>query len=217
MMPDKLNEFLELRREMVENQLARRGITDRRVLAAMLEIPREKFIPAELREFAYNDCPLPIGFGQTISQPYVVAYMCQLLELTGVETGLDIGTGSGYQAAVLGKLSRAVISIERINQLGKRAKQLLRELGYPNIRVILSDGNRGYQTIAPYDAIISAATVRQIPKSWKNQLADNGRIIAPVFAKNSQNLIRVTRQADKFLDENFGHVEFVPLIKGIFS
>lgn len=204
-----------IKKEMVENQLVRRGITDQRVLAAMLEIPREKFVPAELREFAYNDCPLPIGFGQTISQPYIVAYMCQLLELTGVETVLDIGTGSGYQAAVLGQLARAIISIERINQLGKAAKQLLQELGYSNIRVIISDGNRGYQAVAPYNAIISAATVRRIPKSWKNQLADNGRIIAPVFAKNSQNLILVTRQGNKFLDENFGRVEFVPLIKGI--
>lgn len=198
---------------MVKFQLQGRDIYDERVLKAMSLVPREKFVPSEYQESAYFDGPVPIGFNQTISQPYVVALMCQLLELKGNEKVLDIGTGSGYQAAILSFLAKEVISIERIPQLAKRAESVLKKLGCRNVKVIVGDGNRGFSDEAPFDAIVCAAATRNVPEAWKEQLTDGGRLVFPQETGWAQELVRLTKRGKRFLKENFGGVAFVPLIK----
>lgn len=197
---------------MVEEQLRQRGISDERVLAAMGEVPREKFVPVELRDHAYDDCPLPIGFGQTISQPYVVALACQLLELNGREKVLDVGTGSGYAAAVLSRLCQKVISVEVIPELAEEARKALAALDYSNVTVATSDGKAGWPTEAPFAAINSAAASSEIPLAWKGQLADGGRIVLPLSGGLGQELVKVTKRGNIFTAETFGGVVFVPLV-----
>jgi protein-L-isoaspartate(D-aspartate) O-methyltransferase len=197
---------------MVETQIAARGIRDPRVLEAMREVPRHSFIPADLASAAYHDRPLPIGHGQTISQPYIVAMMTELLELRSHDRVLEIGTGSGYQAAILAHLSAEVISIERIEPVAEKARKLLADLGIDKITVIVGDGTEGYPPRAPYDGIIITASTPEIPPPLIEQLADNGRLVAPVGGRDLQELVRLVRQGDRIVRESYGGVMFVPLI-----
>jgi protein-L-isoaspartate(D-aspartate) O-methyltransferase len=200
------------REDMVENQLARRGIKDKRVLDAMRQVPRHVFIPEDMRSLAYCDGPLPIGHEQTISQPYIVALMTELLELTGQEKVLELGTGSGYQAAILSRLARQVYSIERLAALAQRAENILAELGCDNVVVRVGDGTLGWPEHSPYEAIIVTAAAPDIPKPLTEQLADGGRLVAPVGSRWSQVLIKVKRQGDLLIRERLTAVAFVPLV-----
>lgn len=202
----------KLRRDMVEYHLRRRGVKDERVLQAFLKIPRHKFVQPQDLWQAYEDYPLPIGFGQTISQPYMVAIMTELLELKGNERVLEIGTGSGYQAAILAELAHEVVTIERIPELARRAEQILRELGYTNVKVVIGDGSKGYLNDAPYDGIVVTAAAPNVPEVLLQQLKDGGRLVIPVGTQSLQELVRVIRQGDHFKRQNFGSCMFVPLI-----
>jgi protein-L-isoaspartate(D-aspartate) O-methyltransferase len=198
---------------MVDRQIAARGVADERVLEAMRRAPREAFVPPELRDFAYEDRPLPIGEGQTISQPYIVALMCEALELPGAARVLEIGTGSGYAAAVLAELAAEVVTIERHRTLADRARELLTELGYDNVEVICADGTRGWPPRAPYDGIVVAAGGPEVPASLREQLAVGGRLIIPVGPVRLQRLVRVTRTGQReWREEELGEVRFVPLV-----
>jgi protein-L-isoaspartate(D-aspartate) O-methyltransferase len=199
------------RHRMVAEQLVHRGITDPRVLQAMKEVPRHRFVPEEFQEKAYADGPLPIGEDQTISQPFVVALMTQLLALKGEETILEIGTGSGYQAAVLGKLARLVYTIERHDSLAQRAAQILYELDYTNLVVMTGDGSRGLLAHAPFDGIIVTAATPRVPPLLLDQLADGGRLILPTGGEKGQMLERWTRDGDHHHREEITPVAFVPL------
>ena len=192
------------RNNMVTKQLMARGITDPAVLAAMGRIPRERFLPDSLENQAYEDGPVPIGKGQTISQPYIVAYMTEALELTGQEKILEIGTGSGYQAAILAELSKTVYTVERIGALLERAKELLSELGYDNIQFKLDDGTLGWKENAPYDAIIVTAAAPHIPEPLYEQMADGGRLVIPVGDRIGQELIKITRNGERVPPESPG-------------
>lgn len=205
--------FKKKRRQMVEKQLKNRNITDQRVLEAMAKVPRHKFVPKEVKSSAYADHPLSIGHNQTISQPYVVALMCQLLELTGNEKVLDIGAGSGYQSAVLSHLAKKVIAVEVIPELAESAQKKLEKLGYNNVKVIINDGRKGAADHAPFDGIKSAAASKDIPKAWKKQLKIGGRIVLPLKEILGQKLVRITKTESGFEKEDFGGVMFVPLVK----
>jgi protein-L-isoaspartate(D-aspartate) O-methyltransferase len=200
------------RLQMVERSIALRGVHDRRVLAAMAEVPRHVFVPEALAEFAYDDTPLDIGQGQTISQPYIVALMCQALDLQPTDRILEIGTGSGYAAAVLAHLGAEVQTIERHEALATVASERLIRLGYQNVHVHCEDGTRGWPEGAPYDAIVVAAAAPRVPEPLMAQLAEGGRLVIPVGDAASQTLIRVTRQAGRFRREDLGDVRFVPLV-----
>jgi protein-L-isoaspartate(D-aspartate) O-methyltransferase len=204
-------DYEEGRRLMVEHQLRRRGIGDRRVLEAFESVPRHLFVPEELRRSAYNDLPLPIGFKQTISQPFIVAYMTQALGLTGAERVLEVGTGSGYQAAILASLAREVHTVELIPALADRATATLAELGITNVFVHLGDGSQGWIEAAPYDAIIVAAAGSRVPKPLLDQLAPHGRMILPVGAGKAQELEFWRRDGNSFSHETLLPVAFVPL------
>ena len=197
---------------MVEGQIARRGITSPRILEAFLDTPRHLFIPKIQHRFAYEDGPLPIGKGQTISQPYIVAYMTERLNLGGEERVLEIGTGSGYQAAILGKLAAEVHTVERHPSLAKSAAQLLADLGYENIQVHLGDGTRGLLDFAPYDAIMVTAAAPDVPDPLLDQLADGGRLIMPVGGRGGQILHLYQRRGEEIIRDNLTPVAFVPLI-----
>jgi protein-L-isoaspartate(D-aspartate) O-methyltransferase len=197
---------------MVEHQLRRRGIKDPRVLSAMERVPRHRFLPHADEPGAYNDYPLPIGDGQTISQPYMVALMTEALRLNGDERVLEIGTGSGYQAAILAELSGEVYSIERFATLGERASSLLADLGYHGVTVLVGDGSSGYPEKAPYDRIIVTAACPKIADPWVEQLADGGILVAPVGDRWGQTLTRVTKRGDGLDHQNLGGCVFVPLI-----
>ena len=208
-----MNHDYRLARErMVRNQLIPRGITDKRVLKAMGKIQRHLFMDEALVGEAYNDHPLPIGHKQTISQPYIVALMTQALELTGDEKILEIGTGSGYQTAVLAELSSRVYTIERIRALMERARHMLQELGYTNILFKSYDGTLGWEEYSQYDAIIITAGAPSVPEPLLGQLADGGRMIVPVGDKFSQELIKITRRKDSFDKKSLGGCRFVDLI-----
>ncbi len=209
---DAENQLAQLRANMVEYQLRRRGIRSERVLQAFLKVPRHKFVRPQDIWHAYEDYPLSIGYGQTISQPYMVATMTELLELTGNERVLEVGTGSGYQAAILAELAKEVFTIERIPELAQRAEQILRELGYTNVTVIVGDGSKGLSEHAPYDAIIVTAAAPAPPKPLLEQLKDGGRLVIPVGSRKLQDLLRITRRGNEFITENFGPCLFVPLI-----
>jgi protein-L-isoaspartate(D-aspartate) O-methyltransferase len=176
------------RERMVDEQLARRGITDARVLAAMRKVPRHRFVEEALRDRAYGDHPLPIGDGQTISQPYMVAAMTQLLRLTGSEKVLEIGTGSGYQTAILAELTRRVCSVERLPALAIRARRILEELGYTNAVVKTADGTYGWQDEAPFDRVLVTAGAPAVPTPLFQQLAEGGRMVVPIGDSQSQTL-----------------------------
>jgi protein-L-isoaspartate(D-aspartate) O-methyltransferase len=202
----------EARARMVERQLRRRGIHDERVLAAMGEVPREAFVPERVRRNAYDDSALPIGHEQTISQPWVVAAICQALALEGDETVLEIGTGSGYSAAVLAKLARRVISLERVHELVEGARRVLRELGFANVEVIEADGSRGYPQEAPYEAIAVHAATPEAPHSLLAELAEGGRLVVPIAAGSADLLTLFHRTEDGLRQETIGPCRFVPLI-----
>jgi len=197
------------RGEMVERQLRKRGISDERVLAAMNEVPRHLFVGA--REDAYGDHPLPIGHGQTISQPYMVARMVELAELAPHERALEVGAGSGYQAAVMSRVCAEVIALEIVPELAERASALMAELGYDNVRIIAGDGSQGYAEGAPYDAIIVAAGAPRVPPPLAVQLADGGRLIIPVGDRFLQALKRYIRQGDELIGQEDTPCRFVDL------
>jgi protein-L-isoaspartate(D-aspartate) O-methyltransferase len=201
---------------MIERDLVSRGIRDRRVLEAMGSIERELFVPEKLSSRAYEDRPLPIGEGQTISQPYMVAFMTELLNLTGTERLLEVGTGSGYQTAVLGKLAAAVYSIEIIPKLSERAKVLLNRLGFDNVHLKVGDGFFGWEEQGPFDAILVTAAAAKIPEPLWLQLREGGRLIMPLGTeKQGQALVRVTKSNGKQVVEELTGVVFVPLTGAI--
>jgi protein-L-isoaspartate(D-aspartate) O-methyltransferase len=200
------------RQRMVSTQIARRGIRDKRVLEAMRTVPRHLFVGQEYRHLAYTDGPLPIGSGQTISQPYIVALMTQLLTLSGEECVLEIGTGSGYQAAVLAHIARQVHTIERHAVLVERAMAVLSELGLENVYVHLGDGTLGLREHAPYDAIIVTAAAPRAPQALLDQLKQGGRLVIPVGSLGAQFLERWTCQENDYQCEEIIPVAFVPLI-----
>jgi protein-L-isoaspartate(D-aspartate) O-methyltransferase len=204
----------ESRRDMVANNIAARGVRSAAVLEAMGSVPREAFLPGNLREFAYQDTPLPIAEGQTISQPYIVAFMVEALALEGGEKVLEIGAGSGYAAAVLSEIAGEVYTVERIGQLAEKAASVLADQGYANVHVLHGDGTLGWKEHAPYDAIIVAAGGPDIPDSLKEQLTIGGRLVIPVGSDpRIQELVRVTRLSEeKFKTEDIADVRFVPLI-----
>jgi protein-L-isoaspartate(D-aspartate) O-methyltransferase len=203
------------RNRMVDLQIAERGVRDPRVLAAMRLVPREAFVAPELVDFAYDDGPLPIGEGQTISQPYVVALMTEAAELTPNDRVLEVGAGSGYAAAVLSRIAKQVYAVERHSSLANSAAERLGKLGYANIELRIADGSEGWPEAAPFDAILVAAGSLTIPKALKAQLAIGGRMIIPVGEAGDQNLLKIVRRAETQFDEAcLGGVRFVPLIAG---
>lgn len=207
-----MEDYRLLRNLMVDSQLIPRGIKDERVLAAMRNVPRHLFIPEMLRYSAYDDTALSIGEGQTISQPYMVAVMTELLELKGDERVLEIGTGSGYQAAILGELAREVYTIERVVSLGARAQERLRELGYDNVHVVVGDGTKGLPEQAPFDGILVTAAAPEIPIPLIEQLKEGGIIVAPVGERFSQVLIKGKKRRGVLVEEYSIPCVFVPLI-----
>jgi protein-L-isoaspartate(D-aspartate) O-methyltransferase len=210
----KTMDMSDARNKMVEHQIAARGVRDRLVLEAMRTVPREAFLPENLREFAYEDTPLPIAAKQTISQPYIVAFMIEALGLHGGEKVLEIGAGSGYAAAVLAEVAGEVYTVERIEQLADQAGEALRSLNYLNVQVLCGDGTQGWPEHAPFDAIVVAAGGPRIPESLKEQLKVGGRMVIPVGSTaTSQELVRITRVSEtKFETEDIADVRFVPLI-----
>ena len=187
-------------------------IRDERILAAMAHIPRERFVPPEEQDLAYEDIPLPIGLGQTISQPLIVALMTEAWELTGSEKVLEVGTGSGYQTAILAELARLVISVERLPALVEKAKQVLDSLGYTGVVVHLAGETLGWQSEAPYDAIMVTAGAPRVPVDLIAQLAIGGRLVVPIGSRHMQELYKVTRHRKKNTVQNLGGCRFVPLI-----
>jgi protein-L-isoaspartate(D-aspartate) O-methyltransferase len=206
--------FTQQRNAMVSRQIEARGITDERVLAAMKKVPRHAFVPQRLRFFAYADRPLPIGEGQTISQPYIVALMTSVLALKGDEKVLEIGTGSGYQAAILAELVPKVYTIEIVPALAHTAAERLKRLGYDTIEVKTGDGYQGWPDQAPFDAIIVTAAPDEIPQRLVEQLADGGRMILPLAEGYPQKLIRLEKRGERILQEHISDVMFVPMIHG---
>ncbi len=200
------------RERMVQYQIANKGIKDEQVLAAMRKVPRHRFISADARSYAYADSPIRIGSGQTISQPYIVALMTELLDVQPEHRVLDVGTGSGYQAAILGELAAEVHSIERHPELAESARETLETLGYENIHVHVGDGTQGHELAAPYDRIVVAAAGPSVPKALLNQLAPGGRLVIPVGPRYSQRLEVWERTGDKFDKSTSIPVVFVPLI-----
>lgn len=187
-------------------------ITDRRVMEAMAQVPRERFVPEELRPYAYDNRPLPIGYGQTISQPLIVAMMTQALQLTGGEKVLEVGTGSGYQAAILSRLAEYVVTVERVAPLAERAAAVLRELGYTNVEVHVAGETLGWPEGAPYDAIIVTAAAPEVPRELLDQLALGGRLVIPVGSRDLQELVRITKTQRGAQRHNLGPCRFVPLV-----
>ncbi len=204
--------WLPARSAMVQKQLQERGIRDHRVLKAMFDVPRHAFVMPGMQLHAYEDRPLDIGWGQTISQPYMVGLMTELLRLTPEAKVLDIGTGSGYQAAVLSLLASRVITVERHERLAATAAFRLESLGYSNVTVVVGDGSLGYPLEAPYDAILVAAGAPRVSETLKRQLATGGRLVCPVGPMEAQMLLRVTRTPEGFTEERSIDCRFVPLI-----
>ena len=199
---------------MVERQLARRGITDKRLLDAFRAVPREAFVPEHLREFAYEDGPLPIEADQTISQPYIVALMIDAAEIVPGERVLEIGGGSGYAAAVMSRIAHEVVSVERHHALAELARERMSKLGFANVRIVEGDGTRGCPEEAPFDAILAAASGSHVPPPLVAQLAPEGRLVMPVGEPGwVQKLVKVTKQEDGILQQSdLGEVRFVPVI-----
>ena len=203
-------DFEAIRAELISH--LRTEIRDERVLAAMARIPRERFVPPEEQHLAYEDRPLPIGFDQTISQPLIIALMTEALDLTGNEKVLEVGTGSGYQAAILAKLARLVITTERLSPLAEAAKRVLDSLGYTNIEVHLAEETLGWQKGAPYNAIMVTAGAPRVSADLLAQLAIGGRMVIPVGSRYVQELYRITKHRKKNVVENLGGCRFVSLI-----
>lgn len=204
--------FAASRRRMVETQVAARGVREPRVLAAMAKVPRHQFVPPGLVEQAYEDHPVQIGEGQTISQPYMVGFMTQALELLPGDRVLEIGTGSAYQTAILAELATEVVSVERSPTLADTARARLKRLGYANVTVITGDGTLGYPPQSPYDAILVTAAGPRMPPALKDQLKRGGRLLCPVGPRELQSLIKVARLEEGFEERETIHCVFVPLI-----
>jgi protein-L-isoaspartate(D-aspartate) O-methyltransferase len=207
-----MKDIVLARQNMVEDQLVSRGIRDQRILNAFLDVPRHKFVEEYLKYKAYDDYPLSIGYGQTISQPYMVALMTETLSPRSEDTILEIGTGSGYQAAILSRLCSTVYSIERISTLASRARKLLDELGYYNIHIRIGDGTMGLPQDAPYDGIIVTAGAPHVPEALVEQLKEDGRLVIPVGDQSIQDLKRLTKTKDGVKEESMGGCRFVKLI-----
>lgn len=205
--------FAEQRGHMVERQLAARGISDARVLQAMREVPREEFVPKSLRNFAYDDGALPIGDGQTISQPFTVAFMCEALRVQPGDAVLEVGTGSGYGAAVLSRIARTVHTVERIPELAHEARKRLQRLGYDNVTVHVANGSLGLTESSPFEGIVVTAGAQRLPQAYLDQLAEGGRIVIPLGrTPQSQSMFRFTRQDGELTVDDLGGFAFVPLI-----
>lgn len=208
------DKFEKERKKMIKNQIQSRGITDKKTLEAIESVPRHLFVPDEYRDRAYDDGPLPIGYGQTISQPYIVAYMTELLNVGPDDIVLEIGTGSGYQAAVLSKIVKKVYTVEIIEELGLAAKERLKALNYDNVEVKIGDGYYGWEEHAPYDGIIVTAASEHIPPPLIKQLKDNCNMIIPVGSPfNIQNLMLVKKSGGKITTKSLIPVRFVPLTR----
>ena len=205
-------DFTTARNRMVDSQLVSRGIKDAKVLLAMRKVPRHRFVEEALISQAHGDHPLPIGEKQTISQPYIVALMTEALELRGVERVLEIGTGSGYQTAILAELAEKVYSIERIYPLSVKARRLLDELGYLNVVLKVGDGTLGWKEEAPYDAVMVTAGSPDVPQPLVDQLAVGGRLVIPVGDRYSQSLVRVARATEGIKKSDLGGCRFVNLV-----
>jgi len=210
--PGDEDDYRSARERMVKSQLIPRGISDPRVLKAMEKVPRHRFVGDYYIDEAYEDRPLSIGYGQTISQPYIVALMTEALELTAHARTLEIGTGSGYQAAILAELSNQVYTIERVEPLLERAREILQELGYTNVHLKVFNGTMGWKEHAPFDGIVVTAGAPDIPQPLLDQLADRGRLVIPVGDRLTQQLIKVVRERDDFFREDLGSVRFVNLM-----
>ena len=212
---DEGNEFTALREDMVSRQIQDRGITDPEVLKAMRKVLRHLFVPKKHRKYAYGDHPLPIGQGQTISQPYVVAYMTEALQLKPKNRILEIGTGSGYQAAVLAEMECQVYSMEIIESLGKNAEKILNRLGYGNIHIKIGDGYEGWPEKAPFDAVIVTCAPEKIPEPLVRQLKEGGRIIIPVGTSGHiQHLVLAIKKEGHLVSRSVMPVRFVPMVRG---
>ena len=207
-----VQDFAELRRMMVEQQIRGRGVRDERVLEAMLAVPRHEFVPQTFVDEAYADKPLPIGEGQTISQPYMVAVMSEALELAGTERVLEVGTGCGYQAAVLSLLAREVYSVESNATLALDAQKRLERLGYANIHVRTGDGTLGLPELAPFEGIVVTAAAPRVPEPLAEQLAEGGRLVIPVGSESEQDLLALRREGEKTIARVVNHCRFVPLV-----
>lgn len=204
-------DLVALRSWMVNSQLKERGIRDPRVLEAFLTVPRHEFVLAEHVSQAYEDCPLPIGLGQTISQPYMVAAMTEALELQGKEKVLEVGTGSGYQSAILARLAGHIFTIERYPELSARAQERLERRGCANVTCVIGDGSQGYPEAAPYDSIVVTAGSPRVPQALTDQLAEGGRLVIPVGDMFSQELLLVQRNEKRITQQTINYCRFVPL------
>jgi len=206
-------DFAVQRQRMVDQQLKQRGIKDERVLAAMGKVPREEFVPADARSDAYKDGPLPIGYDQTISQPYVVAFMTEQLQLKPNDRVLEIGSGSGYQTAILAKLVSDVYTIEIVEPLAKSAETTLRRLGYKNVHIKVGDGYGGWPEVAPFDAIVVTCAPEKVPQPLVDQLKDGGRMVIPVGGRFAQQLYRLEKKNGELKESATLPVRFVPMLR----
>lgn len=210
--PQPSEEFKKQREQMVKWQIEARGVTDKRVLDAMRKVERHLFVPSELAAYAYADQPLPVGYNQTISQPYIVAFMTEALKLSPTSKVLEIGTGSGYQAAVLAELCDSVFSVEIVNELGTKAKALLKSLNYNNVFIRIGDGYQGWPEYAPFDAIIVTCAPTHVPEPLKEQLIEGGKMIIPVGETNYQELILLVKKKGRLIQQSVLPVRFVPMV-----
>lgn len=205
--------YSQKRKDMVETQVKGRGIKDKRVLEAMLKVERHLFVPVNLRDFAYEDRPLPIGEGQTISQPYIVALMTEVLKLKSTDKVLEVGTGSGYQAAILAEIAKEVYTIEILPKLAKRAEKLLKELDHKNIKVKIGDGYLGWEEFSPFDCIIVTCAPDHIPQPLIEQLSEGGRMVIPVGKGFNQELVLIEKREGKIEKKSIIPVLFVPMLR----
>lgn len=202
------------RKKMVDDQIIKRGIKNNKVIESMLRVPRHKFIPEDKREYSYKDIPVQIGYSQTISQPYIVALMVQLIDIEENKKILEIGTGSGYQTAILSEMGfQEIYTVEINNKLSHKAKRLLEQLGYKNVYFKICDGNLGWLNNSPFDAILVSAASKEVPKVLLDQLSEGGRLVIPV-GEYEQNLISITKLKYKTTEEYITPVRFVPLLSG---
>jgi len=207
-----VTDFKSLREEMVTEQIIRRGVVTPRVIEAFRKVPRHFFVPEEFRSNSYNDHPLPIGEGQTISQPYMVALMTDLLNLSREDKVLEIGTGSGYQAAILAELGKEVYTVERHKGLAEKAEKVLEELNYQNVKVFVGDGTKGWEEFSPYQKIIVTASAPDVPQPLFEQLDEMGRLVIPVGGRWSQDLVLIEKRKGKMIRNSICGCVFVPLI-----